>query len=98
MGGAVGLPRVSQPVWGRANGARHTVRVTVQLLDAGTDAHLWAESYERDLSRSKTFGPQDDITERVVGAIGDAYGVISRARFEESKAKGTASLDACECG
>ena len=74
-----------------------TVRVTVQLLDARSGAHLWAESYERDLSRAKFFGVQDEITERVVGAIGDTYGVISRATFDESKAKGTTSLDAYEC-
>ena len=40
---------------------------------------------------------QDEITERVVGAIGDAYGVISRVTFEQSKGKETASLDAYEC-
>ena len=74
-----------------------TVRVTVQLLDARTGAHLWAETYERDLKQAKVFGVQDDITERVVGAIGDAYGAISRATFEESKGKGTTSLDAYEC-
>jgi TolB-like protein len=73
------------------------VRVTVQLLDARTGAHLWAESYERDLTRTKVFGIQDDITERVVTAIGDSYGAISRATFEESKGKGTESLDAYEC-
>jgi adenylate cyclase len=74
-----------------------TVRVTAQLLDARSGAHLWAESYERDLSRAKVFGVQDEITERVVGAIGDTYGVISRTTFDESKAKGTTSLDAYEC-
>ncbi len=28
------------------------VRITAQLIDASTDAHLWAESYERDLETS----------------------------------------------
>ena len=73
------------------------VRVTVQLLDARTGAHLWAESYERDLKHSKVFGIQDDITEKVVTALGDSYGAISRATFEESKGKGTESVDAYEC-
>jgi len=73
------------------------VRVTVQLLDARDGAHLWAETYERDLKRTKTFGVQDEITERVVTAIGDNYGAISRATFEEAKSKGTDNLDAYEC-
>ena len=73
------------------------VRVTVQLLDARSGAHLWAETYERDLIRTKVFGVQDDITGRVVTAIGDAHGAISRATFAASSSKGTASLDAYEC-
>src|SRR6185437_8764754 len=28
------------------------VRITAQLIDARSDKHLWAESYERDLGRS----------------------------------------------
>ena len=76
----------------------NTARVTVQLLDARTGAHLWAETYDRvSLGSAKSFSVQDEITERVVGAIGDAYGVISRVTFEQSKGKGTASLDAYEC-
>ena len=30
--------------------AGERVRITVQLIDARSDTHLWAESYERDLS------------------------------------------------
>src|SRR2546427_6318232 len=29
------------------------VRVTAQLIEASTDRHLWAETYERDLRRSE---------------------------------------------
>ena len=73
------------------------VRVNVQLLDANTGAHLWAESYERSLKNAKVFGVQDDITERVVSAIGDTHGAIFRSTFEQSAGKGTTSLGAYEC-
>lgn len=43
------------------------------------------------------FEVQDDITQGVVGAVGGAYGVLSRATLEQSKRKATASLDAYEC-
>lgn len=73
------------------------VRVNVQLLDATNGAHLWAESYERSFKNAKVFGVQDDITARVVSAIGDTHGAIFSSTFEQSAGKGTTSLDAYEC-
>ena len=43
------------------------VRITAQLIDAKTDAHLWAEQYDRVLE--DVFALQDEITMCVVGAI-----------------------------
>ncbi|HKT17453.1 MAG TPA: winged helix-turn-helix domain-containing protein [Stellaceae bacterium] len=43
------------------------IRTTAQLIDAKTDAHLWAEQYERVLD--DVFALQDEITMCVVGAI-----------------------------
>jgi adenylate cyclase len=43
------------------------VRITGQLIDAESGAHLWAERYDRDLA--DVFALQDEITERVVAAI-----------------------------
>ena len=36
-------------VEGSVRKAGNRVRVTVQLIDAETDAHIWAEKYDRDL-------------------------------------------------
>jgi adenylate cyclase len=49
----------------RAAGGR--IRVTGQLVDAETGAHLWAARYDRDLT--DIFAVQDDITRSVVSAI-----------------------------
>ena len=43
------------------------VRITAQLIDTKTDAHLWAEQYDRVLE--DVFATQDEITMCVVGAI-----------------------------
>ena len=43
------------------------VRITAQLIDAKTDAHLWAEQYDRVLE--DVFALQDEITMRVISAI-----------------------------
>jgi len=49
----------------RKSGAR--VRISAQLVEAETGAHLWAERYDRPLD--DVFALQDEITLRVVGAI-----------------------------
>lgn len=49
----------------RRSGSR--IRVTGQLIDAETSAHLWAERYDRPYE--DIFAIQDEITENVVGAI-----------------------------
>jgi len=43
------------------------IRITAQLIDVASDAHLWAEQYDRLLEDA--FALQDEITMRVVGAI-----------------------------
>jgi TolB-like protein/DNA-binding SARP family transcriptional activator/Flp pilus assembly protein TadD len=44
------------------------LRVTVQLLDPHTQAHLWAERYDRALDDA--FAVQSDIARRIVEAVG----------------------------
>jgi TolB-like protein/class 3 adenylate cyclase len=84
-------------VEGSVRKAGTRLRVTVQLLDAKDGTHLWAETYDRDLSASDIFAVQDEIAEQVVGTIASNWGVISRARFAAIKEKPTDSLDAYEC-
>jgi adenylate cyclase len=43
------------------------VRITAQLIDASTGAHVWAERYDRDLT--DIFEVQDDVTHRIVDAL-----------------------------
>ena len=43
------------------------VRVNAQLIDAETDAHLWAERFDRDIG--DLFALQDEITSRIAVAL-----------------------------
>ena len=49
----------------RRSGER--VRVTAQLIEAATSAHLWAERYDRTIT--DIFALQDEITERIVTTL-----------------------------
>jgi adenylate cyclase len=81
---------------GSVQKAGNTLRVTAQLLDAKDGTHLWAETYDRELSASSIFAVQDEISEQVVATIAGGQGVISRTRFSEVKGKPTDQLDAYE--
>jgi hypothetical protein len=45
------------------------VRVTVQLIDAASDAHLWAENYDRELSAANIFAIQSEVAGAIAGAL-----------------------------
>ncbi|MDA4124080.1 MAG: hypothetical protein OK438_01325 [Thaumarchaeota archaeon] len=49
----------------RKSGQR--VRITLQLIDASTEEHLWANSYDRDLT--DIFAVQTDIAQSVAGSL-----------------------------
>ena len=60
------------------------VRINAQLLDAKTGAHLWAETFDRDLTTKDIFAVQDEITSKVVAKIGDPLrGTIAQNKKEQ---------------
>jgi adenylate cyclase len=65
------------------------VRITGQLVDTATGAHLWADRFDGGLG--DVFDLQDQVTESVVGAIAPA---VEKAEIERAKRKPTESLDA----
>jgi TolB-like protein/tetratricopeptide (TPR) repeat protein len=67
----------------------HRVRITGQLIDASTGAHLWADRVEG--ASEDIFDLQDQVTMSVVGAIAPR---LERAEIERAKRKPTESLDA----
>ncbi|MCL4524700.1 MAG: protein kinase [Acidobacteria bacterium] len=73
-----------------------TVRVSVQLVDAATGTHLWAESYDRDLSATSSFALQDELTAKIVSTVSDMYGVLPRSLGALAKAKPPESLSPYE--
>ena len=49
---------------GSVQRAGDRVRVSAQLIDARTDAHLWAEHYDRNLA--DVFGIENELAEQIV--------------------------------
>lgn len=46
-----------------------TVRINVQLIDAETDEHIWAEIFDRDLTADNLFAIQTEISEKIAHAL-----------------------------
>jgi len=64
------------------------LRVSVQLIDAATDAHLWAEHYDRTLDDA--FAIQSDVAQQIVAAVG---ATLSGAEQEGLAAAPTANAE-----
>jgi adenylate cyclase len=74
---------------GSVRKAAGRLRITGQLIDACSGAHLWAEKFDGSLE--DVFELQDSVTERVVGAIETS---VNQAEINRSRAKPTSNLDA----
>jgi adenylate cyclase len=66
-------------------------RITAQLIEAATGAHMWAERYDRELA--DIFDVQDEITESITSAIEPAMAQSEQQRVSR---KLPSSLDAWE--
>jgi adenylate cyclase len=74
-----------------------TLRVTAQLLEAASGAHLWAETYDRTLTGANIFALQDDITSKTVANIAGPHGLISQAGLEQTTRKAPKNIDSYDC-
>jgi adenylate cyclase len=72
--------------------AGNRVRITAQLIDAASGAHVWADRYDRDLT--DIFAVQDDVTRRIVDALKVTLSPAEKARLADS---GTPNIDAYDC-
>jgi adenylate cyclase len=77
---------------GSVRKAGNRVRITGQLVEAGSGAHLWADRIDGDLQ--DIFNLQDQVTARVANAIGPR---IEQVEINRAAHKPTENLDAYDC-
>jgi len=83
---------VQYVVEGSVRKAARRVRITVQLIDAETDRHVWAERYDRDLE--DIFAIQDEVTMAIVAVL---PGRVEAAARDRASRKTTDNMAAYEC-
>lgn len=66
IGAALGADAILE---GGVQSAGNRIRINAQLIDAKTDEHLWAETYDRELTTTSIFDVQDDIARAISEAL-----------------------------
>jgi len=78
---------------GSARKAEDRVRLTVQLIDAERDEHVWADEYDRDLTAAHLFEIQSEVAERVASALEVELTASERERIERHPTESLAAYD-----
>lgn len=74
------------------------VRINVQLIDTATDEHLWADSYDRQLTASNVFAIQTEIAVAVADALRATLSTAEQRRLEYTPTENLAAMEAYYLG
>lgn len=85
---ALGVAHILEGSVQRAGGR---VRVSAQLIDARTDAHVWAEHYDRE--SADVFAIENELAEQIVGQLKSKLSRREKAAIEEKPTSNLAAYD-----
>jgi TolB-like protein len=72
---------VAYIVEGSVQRAGDRIRINAQLIDAGTDAHIWAETYDR--TTADLFAIQSELAQKIAGQLKAKLSPRQKAEIEE---------------
>src|SRR5206468_3908847 len=82
---------VAHVVEGSVQRAGNRVRVNAQLIDARTDAHLWAQTYDRDLA--DVFAIQSEIAKAIADQLQAKLSPNEKSAIEQAPTRDVAAFD-----
>jgi TolB-like protein/Tfp pilus assembly protein PilF len=82
---------VAHVVEGNVQRAANKVRVNAQLIDARTDAHLWAQTYDRDLA--DVFAIQSEIAKEIADQLQAKLSPNEKKAIEQPPTTDLAAFD-----
>jgi len=94
-GGDIDLKRASAElgaqyiVEGSVRSAGGRIRVSAQLIDAGSGEHVWADTYDSEVA--DVFAAQDEISGKIAASL---VGDLNRAEAKRAQQRGTGNLEA----
>ena len=84
---------VSRILEGGIQRAGNRIRINAQLIDVSTDEHIWAETFDREMTVENIFDIQSEITRHIVTAI---RGELTDEETASLAQRPTENLDAYE--
>jgi len=97
-GSTLGIPEISKALnvghilEGSVRKDGDRIRITAQLIEAGTDTHLWSQNFDREFT--DIFAIQDEIANAIVNALAGELGMDGEKAITVEAA--TENLDAYE--
>ena len=83
--------RVTSILEGGIQRSGDQIRINVQLIDTKTDEHLWAETYDRQMTAENLFAIQSEITRKITDSLKATLTTEEAVRIDE---RPTDSLEA----
>jgi TolB-like protein len=74
-------------VEGSLRQAGSKLRIAVQLVDAASGAHLWAETYLHAFNPEAIFELEDELVPRIVSTIADTHGILPKTMSEALRSR-----------
>jgi len=85
---------VANVLEGGVQRAGNRVRINVQLIDAGSDEHLWAETYDREITAENIFDIQSEMARMIAGALQATLSPEEEQRLQKPLTRDLPALEA----
>jgi serine/threonine protein kinase/tetratricopeptide (TPR) repeat protein len=72
---------------GSVRRAGNQVRIVAQLIDANNEGHLWAETYDKEMTQ--VFAIQSDVAQRIATALKTKLSLVEKGRIERKQTENT---------
>jgi TolB-like protein/Flp pilus assembly protein TadD len=91
IGDTLGVKNILE---GGVQRAGDRVRINVQLIDVTTDGHLWAETYDRELTTANIFAIQSEISTAIADSLEATLSPQEKAQLDDVQTENMAALEA----
>ena len=91
IGATLGVRNILE---GGVQRAGDRVRINVQLIDVTTDEHLWADTYDRELTTANIFAIQSEISTSIAQALKATLSGDEEAQLESPQTENMAAMEA----
>jgi len=84
-------------VQGSVQQSSNSVRITTSLIKTDDGAQVWSNRYDANLSTEQVFAIQDDISAKIVGALGSGFSGVFAEDLKALKRDPPPTMSAYDC-